>query len=467
MSFIKNILLPCLLLSSVCFADKIKLLENDDEALQVRADLIANAKREIFIEYFEFGSDNFSLTGLALIREAALRGVKVKILMDSLNNSLTNAELAAVLGVAENSKALANIEIRLFNPLRSLNLLHQTYRNHDKLLNVDGEYMIVGGRNAAESYFGKSKTLNFKDVDALVVGKSAQDSKKYFMKLWDSNPEVKKLELYQYSQRSINAPQCNESSANECFAPEREILSHRQRIADLYAKYNAGQSWVKAKPLSEMLKGLEDVGEVKFAFNDPTQVMKNVEHKLSEQIMDSLNAGARESILIATPYLFPTELEMAILKSIADRGVKIKIVTNSLVSTDSALVHAALLLIKKQFAEMNIELYMYKGPDVLHVKAAVIDNKVAFVGSFNFDRRSANLNREIGIRVGDFTDSFTSAFTTELLAYINNELIANSVLATSGGKEINLEAFDAMASDKRKQELERAQGYVRLIKDSI
>lgn len=456
-------------MSSVSLADKIKLLDKNEEALQARAALVANAKHDIYIEYFEFGDDDFSLTALSLIREAALRGVKVKILMDSMHNSLSNSELAAVLGVAEDSKALENIEIRLFNPFRSLNVYYQTYRNHDKLLNVDGEYMIVGGRNAAESYFGKSKIMNFKDADALVTGKSAQDSKDYFLKLWNINPDVKKLKLYQYSQQSINAPQCSDAISPNCFAPEREISKQRSRITELYNNYKSGKSWVKEQPISDMLADIEDVGEIKFAFNDPTQEMRNVEKKLATQIMDGIINNAQKSVTITTPYLYPTESEMASLRVLAARGVKIKIVTNSLASTDMPLVHAALLTIKKQLADMGVELYLYKGPEVLHAKTAVIDGKVAFIGSFNFDRRSANLNREIGIRVGNFKDEKVTAFTEELVQFIDSEIFANSVVAIKDGKEINLEAFDALVPQLKRQELEFVKKYVGidLIKESI
>ena len=454
-------------MSSVSFADKIKLLDNNDEALQARAALVANAKHDIYIEYFEFGNDDFSLTSLALLREAALRGVKVKILMDSMHNALTNAQLAAFLGVAENSKSLENIEIRLFNPLRSLNLYHQTYRNHDKLLNVDGEYMIVGGRNAAEAYFGKSKRMNFKDADALVTGQSAQDSKEYFLKLWNTNPEVKKLELYKYSQWQISAPNCNNEQSEVCFAPEREILSHRARITALYDQFNAGKAWIKAQPLADILADIEDVSEIKFAYNDPSREMKKVELKLADQIMESIVANAQKSITITTPYLYPTDKELTSLQVLASRGVKIKIITNSLASTDTPLVHAALLTIEKQLADMGVELYLFKGPEVLHAKTAIIDDKVAFIGSFNFDRRSANLNREIGIQVGNMKDIKVSAFTQELIQFIDSELVANSVLAIKDGKEMDLEAFDALVPEKKREDLERAKKYVGLIKESI
>ena len=188
-----------MLISGNCLADKTKLLETNEEGLQARVDLIQNAKSEILVEYYEVASDALSLTGLSLLRQAAERGVKVKILIDSLHNSLKDVEMAAIMS--------KNIEIRVYNPLHSLNLYHLLYRNHDKLLNIDGNtdnaFMIIGGRNAAKNYFGKATDLNFKDADALVSGKSANESYKYFMTLWNTNPEVKKVNLHKYSKDNL------------------------------------------------------------------------------------------------------------------------------------------------------------------------------------------------------------------------------------------------------------------------
>ncbi|MBC7465624.1 MAG: phosphatidylserine/phosphatidylglycerophosphate/cardiolipin synthase family protein [Bdellovibrio sp.] len=467
MSFFKTILLPILFVGSASFADKIKLLDNNDNALQARVDLIANAKREILVEYFAFASDDFSLTSFALLREAAERGVKIKILMDSLNNKLSQAEMAAILGVTENSKAFENIEVRLFNPLRGLNIVHQTYRNHDKLLNIDGEYMIVGGRNAAESYFGKSKVLNFKDADALVSGKSAEESRDYFLTLWNKNPEVRKLELYNYSQVRVDYPNCASAEESQtCGKPEQEIKASLTRIKSLYQQFKAGKSWVKTMPLAVMLADMEEVGPIKFAFNDPTQTMSNVEEKLASQILSTIVENARESIVISTPYLYPTDNELASLRVLAARGVNIKIVTNSLASTDSTLVHAALLSIKKQLADIGIELYLYKGPDVLHAKGAIIDGKISFIGSFNFDQRSAEINREIGIKVGE-NSAKASQFSKHFNAFIQNELIANSVLATKDGREIDLIAFDSNVSMQKKAMLDHAKPFISMLKNQL
>lgn len=464
-------IIPCMLFSAPCFADKIKLLENNTEALQARVDLIQNAKKEILVEYYEVASDSLSLTGLALLKEAAGRGVKVKILIDSMHNSLSNAEMAAMLGVDQSSEIAKNIEIKMFNPLHTLNPLHLTYRNHDKLMNVDGEtdhaMMIVGGRNVAKNYFGKSKDFNFKDADALVQGSSAQVSRKYFMDLWEKNPEVKNVQLYNYSRQSLEGS-CNSEGGN-CDQVERareEIAAAHVKLASYLDVFHSGKAWVQSEPISEMLKDLEDVDSIRFAFNDPSKIMKKVEIKLSEQIMGSLLQRAKENILIVTPYLFPTEEELTKLEAIAASGVKIKIVTNSLASTDVVLVHAAFLTIKKRLADMGAEIYLYKGPEILHCKGAIIDNKISMIGSFNFDRRSANINREIGIRVGE-VGSHASKFTQEFAAFVDKDILANSVLAVSQKKELDTSEIDSLVTDAKKQELEIEKGKVKFLANQI
>ncbi len=450
--------LPSLLISTTCFADKVKLLEKNDEALQARVDLIQNAKSEIFVEYYEVASDSLSLTGLSMLRKAAENGVKVKILIDNMHNSLSDAEMAAVLGISDSSAANENIEIKVFNPLHSLNPFHLTYRNHDKLMNIDGEMMIIGGRNVAKNYFGKAKSaeLNFKDADALVVGDSAAESKQYFLDLWNKNPEVKKVNLNRYSYYSLNASCIGEDSTicqNQKDFAIKEVKAAHDKLNSYLEVFMSGKAWVKTEAISEMLSDLEDIKHVKFAYNDPSKSMKHVENKLSAQIMQSFSIHAQQNILIVTPYLYPTEDELQNLEKLSASGIKIKIVTNSLTSTDVVLVHVAYLSIKKRLTDMGIEIYEFKGPEILHCKAVVIDDKISMMGSFNFDRRSALINREIGVRIGGLNDDPTQ-FTKELIKFINEEIIANSTLVSKDKIEYSTKDLDDKVSDKKKKEFE-------------
>ena len=238
------------------------------------------------------------------------------------------------------------------------------------------------------------------------------------------------------------------------------------KIASYLEVFKSGKAWVQAQPLSEMLKDLEDVESVHFAFNDPAKIMKKVENKLSAQIMDSMLLRAKESILIVTPYLYPTEEELLKLEQIAANGIKIKIVTNSLASTDVVLVHAAFLTIKKRLTDMGAEILLFKGPEILHCKGAVIDGKISMIGSFNFDRRSANINREIGIRVGE-VNSEASRFTKKFSKFIQDEIITNSVQVTADKRELSTAEIDSLATDAKKAELEIEKGRVKFLANQI
>ncbi len=452
--------------STNCFADRVKLLETNQEALQARVDLIQNAKSDILVEYYEVANDSLSLTGLSLLKQAAERGVRVKILIDALHNSLTDAQMAAIIS--------NNIEIKVYNPLHTFNPFHLVYRNHDKLLNVDGNtdqaYMIIGGRNAAKNYFGKDETLNFLDADALVSGVSAKESYKYFMTLWNSNPEVKKVNLHDYSNSNLERICSPRNKTNDCEEKKEknriEIKQESLKISNYLDLFKSGNSWVKEEAISELLKDIEENVDVHFVFNDPSQSMTSVENKLSAQIMNSLLKNTTNSLTIITPYLYPTEAELIALDNLAARGIKIKIITNSLASNDVVIVHAAFLTIKKRLSDMGIELCLFKGPETLHAKSAIIDEKITFIGSFNFDRKSAQINREIGLKIGSGSKS-TSAFSIEFSEFINDKILNNTFLAAKDKIEYSLEELDSTVSLEKKKELKRVQKLVKLVKNLI
>jgi phosphatidylserine/phosphatidylglycerophosphate/cardiolipin synthase-like enzyme len=135
-------------------------------------------------------------------------------------------------------------------------------------------------------------------------------------------------------------------------------------------------------------------------------------------------------------------------------------------STDVVIVHAALLTIKKRLADMGVELYLYKGPETLHAKGAIIDDKISLIGSFNFDKKSAEINREIGIRVGA-NGAFTTEFTKEFSAFINTQVIGNSFLAAKDGVEFSLVEFDSNVSKTKKKTFNFSKKFVGLFRNII
>jgi putative cardiolipin synthase len=172
-----------------------------------------------------------------------------------------------------------------------------------------------------------------------------------------------------------------------------------------------------------------------FLFDDPTQdpTVMSFKFKFQAITQDFLQvlATARESIVIQTPYLFPSDETKLLLASlIRDRGVKIKIITNSILTTNNLLAEVGYKSVRHELIQMGIELYEYKGPQTAHAKAALIDGKIFFIGSFNLDYRSALLNREVAL-VGE-----SVAVAQELNTIITQRYQANSRLVGRDGHPV-------------------------------
>lgn len=160
----KNVVLSALLISQFALANKAKLLLADTDALQARVDIIEQAKKEILVEYFSIWNDEQSVDIFAFLQQKAQRGIKVKIIMDSLSNKVPRSLISALQMHGKGPDGQQNLEIKVYNPL-SLNLAKATHRDHSKMLIVDGKIMISGGRNIGDKYFGFNKVRNYKDAE--------------------------------------------------------------------------------------------------------------------------------------------------------------------------------------------------------------------------------------------------------------------------------------------------------------
>jgi putative cardiolipin synthase len=454
-------------------ANQGRLLLNDLDALQARVTLIEHAKQEIQFEYFEVGQDATAVTGMGLLLEAAQRGVKVKVLADFRANALKQAQMAALTEVLDGTQWAGNLDIRIFNDPEGASPLHQTYRNHEKLLAIDGNsenpMMVVGGRNIAETYFGQSRKFNFLDSDALILGPSVKVASTYFSNLWNSNPEISKVDLGDYSKNFLNASCSMEISNCEGRKQKakKEIAQAAYQISEHLNKFKRGELATKSEPIENQLKGLTEIGPVEMLFNDPSKMMTKMTNKVVDQVLALFKDKNTKDVVIVTPYLFPTESEMAAFSELTARGAKVRIITNSLASTDSTLVHAAFLRIKQQLINSGIEVFMFKPhdeavnpagkspPQTLHTKLIIINGLYSIHGSFNFDIRSANLNREILFVVGK-SDTIPSDFTKETLKFIEEKILSRSI-KIFGDKRDNpgaLEELDKLATPAQKENLE-------------
>jgi len=362
-----------LFLSLTAFAQhSVLILDDDVMAMQARIDLILKAKKSIRAQYFIFGDDAASLTGLTLIRDKARQHVKVKLLIDAFFNAIPYPVMAHLIH--------EGVEIKVYHPFRFTKLNWLWTRMHDKGMSIDGKEMIRGGRNVENSYFGHSNTRNFIDRDVYVMGPSVKDSDIYFDELFNSK-EV----------GPINVQWVHPAAYEE----GERILDEALKAAQVdvpQLRFKKPEDWSQ--------KAVEVKGSIRF-LHDPVG-QKSEGNGIAQRLRDILNS-AKNFVLIESPYLVPTKEFLRHARAAIARGVIIVIHTNSAESTDGLLPQAGYIREKQKLLDLGIHIFEYKGPDCLHAKSAVIDGQTAIISSYNLDPRSQFLNTEIGIVIQDQT----------------------------------------------------------------
>ncbi len=381
-------------LATPALADVFRILDGDQEAAQARIDLVRQARLSLDAEYFIVEDDQVSMIGLALLREAARRGVAVRLIVDGSFNRMSKAIQAYLVD--------QGVEIREYHPFRLTKPRWWTRRLHDKLLVADGERMLTGGRNVANPYFGFGGR-NYVDRDALVAGRAAADARAYFHDLWYSG-EVRRTRLGDHDP-SIREARCEDLPRED----ERWRCSIR-RGAAVEAYRRAGlrmdeaiavlemASWFRSGEPVDWTEGLLDLGEVRF-LHDPVG-RKGEERGIGNELLD-LMTSATGTLEIESPYLVPSKAFLRGLEDLLRRGVDVRILTNSLNSTDNLLAQAGYVGKKEKLVRMGVEVWEFRGPESMHAKSAVIDATTSIVGTFNLDPRSEYLNTELAVVAND------------------------------------------------------------------
>ncbi len=464
---LKYLVLPLFtLLPLAASADRGILLVNDRDALQARVDLIQQAKSEVLVEYFSVWNDDQSIGGMALLIDAAQQGRKVKIIVDALSNTIPRSLFATLLEKGKDAEGNQNLEILEYNPI-GINLLNITRRDHAKMLIADGTRLISGGRNVGDKYFGLNKKKNFNDLDVFIEGDVARQARENFFKVWNSK-QVKKVQLFEFAPEKLDALACAYSQDLNCDmkrlnnlkAIENEHLRLKKTLAEMIqiesddlVKYGSGKDW---------LSGAQDTISAKFVSQNPEKFNGKENNDLTDLLAETLSKAEVEANIVS-PYLIPTKGLIKILKSIIARGVKVRIITNSLASTDNLFAQAGYRAAKQELIEMGLEIYEYNGPDTVHAKTAVIDNKVAMVGTYNIDPRSAFLNREVATFM---EDSNNGKIVNEVSEAIEG-FRAKSFLVGKDGVEYNKEKEYENVSGKKRKALKLVQLILPLIKSQL
>ena len=352
-------LLLILTLAATAQADVFRVLDDDRDAAQARVDLIQQAQKEIAAVYFLAHNDRITITALALLRDAKRRGVgNVRLIVDANFQHIPRAVLAHLRD--------EGVEVRVYHAMTFRHPSWLFHRMHEKVVVVDGQRYIAGGRNLAEEYFGLHKR-NFVDRDVYVDGPSAEEAQRHFEDLWASS-DVSDLRVRVSEHDKIKASRLLDDAATG-------------KSLDGFIALNTGTNWSE---------GQKDAEAVRF-IHDPVGVEgAHVAEQLEEVI-----AGAKREVVIESPYLVPSGSMLTLLEKKLKEGVRVRIVTNSLRSCDGALPFAGYIKYRRRMVRDGIDLREYRGPDTLHAKTLVIDGKTVLVGSYNIDPRSANLNTEV------------------------------------------------------------------------
>lgn len=396
-------------------------LDDAVSAFAARMVLAAAADRTLDIQYYIWRSD---ITGTLLLKalfDAAERGVRVRLLLDDNGVSGMDSILAAL-----NEHPL--IEVRLFNPFsvrqpKALGFIthfsRANRRMHNKSFTADNQLTIIGGRNIGDEYFGATDDVLFADLDVLAAGSVVTGVSADFDRYWHSQSSYPAEKLL---------PATSEQQLKQLLAA---AAKHQQDPKA--AKY------IQALQQSHFIEELT-AGSLNFRWTDVRMVSDDPKKGLgqakdNELLIFSLNdilGTPEQNIILVSPYFVPTKAGVKAFKSMIEKGISITVLTNALEATDVAAVHAGYAKRRKALLEMGVSLFemrrtMQQDTDnslfgssgsSLHAKTFAIDNKRVFIGSFNFDPRSARLNTELGFIIDspELAQAIADIFATEVPA---------------------------------------------------
>jgi putative cardiolipin synthase len=388
------------------------LLPSGIDAFVARILLINAAERSLDLQYYIFHGNITAKLVVDRLLAAADRGVRIRLLIDDWNIQGKDFILAMI-------DMHPSIEVRIFNPIggfRSSYLsrpFHYLFgekriknRMHNKAFVVDNTVAIVGGRNIGDEYFQADQEVNFEDVDLMAIGPIAKEVSVGFDEYWNHELAI-----------PIRAFVSREPAAKDVQKAQLDLDQHREAMkateygrrlkeSDLLNRLRAGHLplvWGQGEVLYDRPGRVNASG--------PPDRSNSMGPRLRE-IID----GAQSEALIISPYFVPREGGVRLFARMRERGVKVKVLTNSLASNDVAIVHGGYARYRKDLLKLGVDLFELKPVSgqkgekdhgrlggssgaALHAKTFILDRKVLFVGTFNLDPRSVWYDTQNGISV--------------------------------------------------------------------
>lgn len=393
-----------------------RLLALSADALAARITLADTATRAIDVQYFSFHDDATGNLVASRLLAAADRGVRVRVLIDGTGAIGRDRDLLAL-------DAHPNLEVRIFNPFKNRNsstvsLATQFFidgrrlnrRMHNKSFIIDNQIAIIGGRNIGDEYFDARQDMNYRDLDVITIGPVVAPISETFDTFWNSD--------YAYPVTAFHSrPPKPDTIARRRAAIEAGSFA-LSSAADIDALLGDGPLTPRQpRPTPTAVQPRWHWGAAQLIADDPLKANPFAPKKGPRlgEILDEMLPETTNELIIITPYFVPRKQGVALLAGIERRGAEVKVLTNSLASTDNLIVHTGYARYRRRLLEAGVELYelrpipaarpklLFRGQRSrgisLHAKAIVIDRRVTLIGSMNVDPRAALLNTEIGVLV--------------------------------------------------------------------
>jgi len=391
-------------------ADWAVILDDPIEAGSARIDIIQQAHKTIDVEYYAIQKGDGADLFLALLFDAADRGVHVRLLLDGLSNGLLPSQPEIVEAIVSHPK----MEIRFFNTFKATRSSTWNERLHDKLVLVDGQQLVAGGRNIGDRYFevpGYTKPKT-RDRDVYILGDpngddTPEEVSRYFDAMWSSDRvDITKVE------KKLNKECRGDNPTSRCrkkkAARARAAADWRQRLSEDLAKefkerpesYFTGRDWSD---------GAIEPDSIRFVY-DPIGE-KSESTGTAAALYEAFDA-AQESIIIQSPYTIPTPRMMEAFRSADDRGIGMVILTNSPGSSPNIFAMSGYRHYRKHMVDAGIDFHEFQGRDNIHAKSFIIDGRLSMIGSLNLDPRSLRTNTELIFLIDspEFAEEFLKVF---------------------------------------------------------
>lgn len=385
------------------------ILDDAFVSIASRIFLIRHAKHHVDLQYYIWNDDFIGRLMLSELLKAADRGVKIRLLIDDQNGVQLDQQFQALM-------QHPNFNIKIYNPYkyRNFRLLDYLFRTkkinrrmHNKLIIADGAIAVTGGRNISREYFDASMHFQFTDLDVLFFGSSVNEANQTFTTFWND-------ELSYAAQQLIKADKSVQLN---------QLRQQYIQGSNSYTDHNE-----KIKVGEHVLKQRFTEGDVKwskayFLADHPNKTRAKANHEdLLYSKLEQWLITPQQHLELVSAYFVPTARGTEYLTAQSEKGVKVRVLTNSLAANDVAIVHAFYKNYRKQLLKAGVEVYEFKpylersdktwyeiatgnvipaqnkNRSSLHAKFFDVDGHV-FIGSFNFDPRSVNLNTEVGLMI--------------------------------------------------------------------